>query len=704
MTAVSHSVLTRPAPIGRASLVATGGVLLLTGPRGSGKTTACRALVSDTVSRAGVVAGIVCPARFRDGVKVGIDAVDVASGARRRLATRLDGADAYHAAAGGDLILGSWSFDREALAWADDVLAASSPACDLLVIDELGPLELLRGEGLTSALDLVDAAAAGLVVAVVRPELVDVALERWPLARTVTPDALAAQVRAAGLDDSGVAGRPRRGAPAAPAVELRGLSVTYAGRPALRDVTLDVAAGEFVLVSGPSGCGKSTLARVLAGLVPHVLPGVVDGAVRVGEVDPVARGPAATARHVGTVFQEPASQLFCLTVDEELAFGPRNLGLDEREVAERVDRAVTACSLEAVRSRAPAALSGGEQQRVATAAVLTMRPRVLVLDEPLAGLDLGGVRALLATLERLNREEGVTVVLIEHRLGEVVSLADRVVLLERGRVVADGRPREILHDEELSRRLGFRHPAVEPASEWEDLLQPLAGPGAGEVVLRAEHLAAGYGRRRVLHDVELELHAGELVALVGENGSGKSTLARVLAGLRRPASGSLTFPGVRKPRPGRDIGLLLQDPADQLLTDEVDAEVALGPRSWGRFDAAAHEDLLRRSDLADLRGYPPLSLSAGQQQRTVLAASLALRPRVLILDEPTHGQDWGHLEHLVGVLQDLKAGGSAILLITHDFKLAHFCADRVMVLRDGRIAAEGAFSRRGARTGRGAEP
>ena len=223
-------------------------------------------------------------------------------------------------------------------------------------------------------------------------------------------------------------------------------------------------------------------------------------------------------------------------------------------------------------------------------------------------------------------------------------------------------------------------------------LQPLPSSCGGALVLRAEHLAAGYGRRRVLHDVSLELHAGELLALVGENGSGKSTLARVLAGLKRPASGHVTFPGVRKPRPGLDVGLLLQDPADQLLTDEVDAEVALGPRSWGRLDLAAHEELMIRSDLAGLRGYPPFSLSAGQQQRTVLAASLALRPRVLVLDEPTHGQDWGHLERLVGILDDLKAAGSAILLITHDFKLAHFCADRAAILRDGRIAAEGGFA------------
>jgi energy-coupling factor transport system ATP-binding protein len=668
------------------------GVTLLTGPRGSGKTTACRALVAEMRGAGRRVGGVVCPARLRDGVKVGIDVVEVAGGRRRQLATKAGDDTVRGNGRGGELALGAWSFDREALAWADEALAATSPLCDLVVVDELGPLELLRGEGFTAALDLVDA-GRGLVVAVVREELLDVARARWPLAQVRTPDELTALGVGAQQHTPVADDLPQSPAPARPAVRLHDLSVTFGRRSALSDVTLDIAPGELVLVTGPSGCGKSTLARVMAGLVPRVLPGCVEGAVRVAGVDPVSAGPAATARHVGMVSQDPSSQLFCLSVDEELAFGPRNLGLDAAEVAARVEWAATACSLEHLRARAPASLSGGEQQRVATAAVLTMRPEVLVLDEPLAGLDARGVRALLATLERLNRDEGVTVVLIEHRLTEVVRLARRVVVLERGRIAADGPVREILSDDDLCRRLGLRRPAFEPIAEWEDLLVPSPLSADGDVVLRAEHVAAGYGRRHVLRAVDLELRRGELVALVGENGSGKSTLARVLAGLKRPGSGRVTFPGLRKPRPGVDVGLLLQDPGDQLLTDEVDAEVALGPRSWGCFDPAAHDKLLAVSDLLDLRRFAPLSLSVGQQQRTVLAAVLALGPRVVILDEPTHGQDWAHLERLVAFLGELRERGSAILLITHDFTLAHFCADRVAILRAGRISAQGVFAR-----------
>jgi len=665
--------------------------VLLTGPRGSGKTTACQELVAAVQARGGQAAGIVCPARFSNGRKVGIDVVDVSGGARRPLATRVDAGGVRERGEGTGLVLGAWRFDRDALAWAGERLGAVPYACELLVVDEVGPLELLNGEGLAESLDQVSSGEHRMVVVVVRPELVDVARRRWPLARAVTPEALgslsAAAPGAAALSSCS----PPVEAGHDTAVRLEELSVSFSGRAALTQVSLAIGPGEFVLVSGPSGCGKSTLARVIAGLVPQVVAGTVSGRVEVGGTDPVAAGPAATARHVGTVFQDPSAQLFCLTVAEELAFGPRNLGLDEAEVATRVRWAAAACSLEPLLARAPGSLSGGERQRVATAAVLTMRPRVLVLDEPLSGLDVGGVRMLLDTLQRLNRAEGVTIVLIEHRLVEVTRLADRLVLLEGGRLVADGRPSAVLDDRERARRLGLRRPTQEPLAEWEDLLAPPRPRADEEPVLRAAGIRAGYGRSAVLHGVDLELYGGELVALVGENGSGKSTLARVLAGLKRPSEGSVTIPGVRRPRRGIDIGLLLQDPADQLLTDEVDAEVALGPRSWRRQDPAAHEELLAVSDLLDLRRLPPLALSAGQQQRTVLAAALALRPRVIVLDEPTHGQDWAHLERLVGFLRLLKEQGSAILLITHDFKLAHYCADRVAILRDGQISATGIF-------------
>lgn len=470
-------------------------------------------------------------------------------------------------------------------------------------------------------------------------------------------------------------------------IRLDALSVRYGEAPALDGVSLRVEPGESVLVGGPSGCGKSTLARVLGGLVPGVVPARVTGGARVAGLDALHPPRERLATRVGLVFQNPATQLFCLTVEEEAAFGPRHLGLDEDETRRRVDWALRATGLDGRRGRAPLELSGGEQQRLAIAAALAMRPPLLVLDEPLAGLDRDGARQVLDTLAELNRRHGVTVVTIEHRLAEAVRVAGRVVLLEDGRVVADGPAAAVMADTVRLRALGLARPAARPATA--------DAPAAGELLVELRGVSAGYGARTVLDGVDLELRAGEFVALVGGNGSGKSTLARVLAGLMRPRRGRRIAHDGAAP-PGRGTGLLCQNPLDQLLTERVDDEVALGPRNWRVFDAAAHERTLSGADLLALRARAPLSLSAGQQQRAALAAALALAPRLVILDEPTLGQDWAHLERLMGMVADLNARGSAVLLITHDHDLAARYARRTLHLRDGRLAPDGATAEAGA--------
>lgn len=462
-------------------------------------------------------------------------------------------------------------------------------------------------------------------------------------------------------------------------ITVRDLSVSYGGVRALDGVSLSIPAGQFVVVTGPSGCGKSTLARALAGLIPHALPADMAGQVSVAGLDTRQVPVAELAQHVGMVFQNPATQLFHLTVEDEVAFGPRNLGLAGDEVARRVEWALGVAGIAALRERCPAELSGGEKQRVAIAAALAMRPRVLALDEPTASLDRHGCADVIQTLAGLHRT-GVTIVLIEHRLGHALSAAERVVLMEGGQIAGDRPAAGVLADPALLERLGVAAP------------EPAPRPSNGHprpALVEARGITAGYNRRVVLEDIDLTLREGDFAALVGDNGAGKSTLALVLAGLLKPKQGRVQMAGGGRPRPGEDVTLLFQNPADQLFTDSVDEEVAFGPRNFGRYVAGTHEHTLQTLGLDALRERPPSRLSVGQQQRTALAACLALRPRLVILDEPTLGQDWANLRRLMSLLETLNRQGTAVLLISHDWRLVRRYARRVIELRGGRIAYDG---------------
>jgi energy-coupling factor transport system ATP-binding protein len=475
-------------------------------------------------------------------------------------------------------------------------------------------------------------------------------------------------------------------------IDVRGLRVAYGDTTALRGLTLHVAPGESVLVTGPSGCGKSTLARALCGLIPHAIPAQIQGSVHVAGKDVGSHSVAELARQVGTVFQNPTSQLFHLRAEEEVAFGLRNLGLPAERIPERVRWALSAVGLDELADGRPSELSTGQKQRLVIAAAIAMKPQALILDEPTASLDVPGTRAVIGTLRKLRREVGLTLVLMEHCLAEALRVTDRVVVVDQGRILREGAPATVLEDRGMLCRLGIRRPAEGPIRPWEKLLRPEGPPPAGaEPLLALEGVSAGYDGCQVLHEIDLEIYPGEFVALVGDNGAGKTTLGLVAAGLLRPSTGRLRFAGDGRPRGGRDVAMLFQNPADQLFTNRVGEEVAFGPCNFNRFDPQAHERTLARSDLLGLRDRAPSRLSAGQQQRTALAACLALRPRLLILDEPTLGQDWGHLERLMDLVAELHREGTAVLLSTHDYKLVHRYAKRVVLLEKGRVQLDGAL-------------
>ena len=472
-------------------------------------------------------------------------------------------------------------------------------------------------------------------------------------------------------------------------VEVSTLSVSFRNHPALSDVAFCAERGDFLLMTGPSGSGKTTLLRCLNGLIPHVFPARISGSVFVEGLDTRRNGVPKLAERVGFVFQNPESQLFNLTVHDEVLFGPRNLGLSDAEAERRARWAMEASGIPHLRDRRLDTLSGGEKQRAAIASVLALRPSVLVLDEPTAHLDVPGARAVLSTITSLCRDEGITVILGEHRTGAVSRLANRLLIMDGGHLLADGPIRAVFAQRDLIHRLGIRRPADEPEQPWESLIGEPAPAPAMAPLAELRGVEAGYGKHTVLRGVDLALYPGEIVALVGDNGAGKTTITRILAGLLSPTRGKALISG-RKPRAaGGEVGLVLQNPMTQLFCETVEEEVAFGPANLGRFTNGVVEDVLDCLDLLALRRSPVHRLSCGQQQRTVVASALALRPRLLILDEPTMGQDWGHLATMMSYLQQLTREGNAILLVTHDYKIVHRYADRVVLLRDGRVLANG---------------
>jgi energy-coupling factor transporter ATP-binding protein EcfA2 len=473
-------------------------------------------------------------------------------------------------------------------------------------------------------------------------------------------------------------------------ISIRNLSVDYGNGLAIKDLSLEVKRGECILITGPSGCGKSTLAYVLSGLIPHAIPAYVQGEIRVAGMELLHQVLPDIAQQVGMVFQNPASQLFHLSVEDEVAFGPRNLGMDEEEIRERTQWALTATGMLTLRDRNPAELSGGQKQNLAITSVLAMRPKLLVLDEPTASLDVPNSQKVMETLKNLQAHYGITIVLIEHRLAEVIDMVDRVILMDEGQILTDGPPTRVFASRSIREKFGLRRLPEEPLKPWETLIKSDGRTiETGSPLLSIDKVTAGYNHHPIIRDIELTLYPGEFAALVGDNGVGKTTLALVAAGLIKPQAGHVRFHNGSKPRPGLDVALLFQNPAEQLFTDNVDEEVAFGPRNYGIFDPEIHQQTLAKADLTQLQHRRPITLSAGQQQRTALAACLALRPKLLILDEPTLGQDWTHLQMLMDFLVTLNQQGTTILLISHDYKLVHRYAQRIFLMEEGQIKLEG---------------
>jgi len=504
-------------------------------------------------------------------------------------------------------------------------------------------------------------------------------------------------------------------------IELDDVSVVYAGSttPVLNNVTLKIPEGELCLVVGPSGSGKTTLLRLVNGLVPHFSGGTLHGRVIVDGRDTRTHPPRELADIVGFVGQDPSAGFVTDTVEYELAYGMESMGIAPDVMRRRVEETLDLLALAPLRRRALRTLSGGERQRVAIGAAMTSHPRILVLDEPTSALDPSAADEVLAGLQRLVHDLGMTVLLAEHRLERVAQYADRVVL-----VPGDGAPLIVGEPATVMRNAPVAPPVVELArvAGWEQTplsVRDARRAAAGlrdrlhassvddtsvdtshdkrlpppEVLLSVKGARVGYGRREVLHGIDMHVRAGEVVALMGRNGAGKSTLLSTMVGLRVPFAGDVSVQGADpaaltpKDLVAR-IGLVPQQAADLLYAESVGDECRQTDRDSG-LTAGTTAATLHTLAPWVLDTTHPGDLSEGSRLALALAVVLAPDPPVLLLDEPTRGLDYTAKRHLVEVIASAAARGRAIVLATHDVELAAEVATRTIVLADGEIVADG---------------
>lgn len=474
-------------------------------------------------------------------------------------------------------------------------------------------------------------------------------------------------------------------------VEARDWGWRHAGRRgwAVRHLDLSIEAGERVLLLGPSGAGKSTLLSALSGLLHSPDSGDEEGTLRVD-----GRPAGGAGGQVGLVFQDPSSSLVMGRVGDEVAFGLENRSVAPSEIWERVARALAAVDFGYPLSHPTDRLSGGEQQRLAIADVVAMSPGLLLLDEPTANLDPDGAALVRTTLRRVLEVSGATLILVEHRVAPVLDVVDRVVVLEPGGgLMADGPPAEVFdRSGRALRAAGVWVPGPPPAR--------LAPPReAGPPAVEAEDLVVHYqgADPPALDGVGVTACSGQVLAVTGANGSGKSTLALVLASLLAPTSGEVRFLAGGPSRPYiawrprelvRWVGTVFQEPEHQFVASSVAEELAIGPRRAGLADETVRlrvAQLLERLDLARLAEANPFTLSGGEKRRLSVAAALATDPALLVLDEPTFGQDACTWDELTGLLAEQRDAGRAVVAVTHDEELVAALADRTIRLAGGRL-------------------
>jgi energy-coupling factor transporter ATP-binding protein EcfA2 len=526
-----------------------------------------------------------------------------------------------------------------------------------------------------------------------------------------------------------------------PIIQLKNLSYAYPTLTPDHDpvwvldgVDLSVESGEFIAVMGITGGGKSTLCLAFNGIVPHSLGGTIGGEVLINSLNSKQQTVADLSQTVGLVFQRPETQLFNMTVEAEIAFGLETLGLPPAEIEQRIDWALDIVGMTGFRPRSPFELSGGQKQRIAIAAILALKPPVLVLDEPTANLDPVGKREVFAAVDRLRQQEGITIIMVSHESEQIAAFADRVVVIDAGKIATDGPPSTVFSPAIQLQNIGLNVPQVSQLADqlndkfktnlqfahFEDGVEKLQKMVTGQqlafknevvspespsslnnkerdekkerTLFSIQDLAFHYsGGSAALKDVSLQIHEGDFVAVLGQNGSGKTTLVKHLNGLLRPSHGRVWFnqkdvSTLSIAELARSIGFVFQNPDHMIFSPTVREEIAAGPQYLGLSDELIGERVEQMLTLFDLHQYAdlqPALLSFGLRRKVSVAAVVAMQTTVLILDEPTSGLDQRSTAEMMKLLGQLHQQGRTIIMITHDMNVVAEHIPSVVLMHAG---------------------
>jgi energy-coupling factor transport system ATP-binding protein len=513
-----------------------------------------------------------------------------------------------------------------------------------------------------------------------------------------------------------------------PVISFRNFGFRYFSQSenTLHDINLDIASGEKILIIGASGSGKSTLGRCINGLIPFSYRGKTSGSFFIGGGNAAGKNIFELSKQVGTVLQDSDSQFVGLTVGEDIAFALENDAVAVGEMHGRVAKAAAMVGMETLLDSSPYELSGGQKQRTSLAGIMTGDAGILVFDEPLANLDPATGKTAIELIDEIHAETGKTIIIIEHRLEDVLHRhIDRIITMCGGRIAAD-MDSDHLISSGILRQNGIREPLYITALKYAGVnVRPEIHPGyidtldmgaVGEPlrkwftgvkkekrlrpqknILKLEHLSFSYEPgREVLHDISFDIGEGEMISIIGRNGAGKSTLTKLLCGFETPSSGSIFFDGkdIREHtirERAEYIGLVMQNPNQMISETMIMDEVGLGLKLRGAGGAEREERVMKALEICGLRPFakwPVSALSFGQKKRVTVASILVLEPRILILDEPTAGQDYRHYSEFMGFLETLNRRGVTAILITHDMHLMLEYTPRAIVLSDGMLVSD----------------